>query len=117
LTRPCRKSVLSPIDAIRPTNLGEYHVKETCLSGRGYYRKLVRADSVPAVGGYTVLINDTYPDFATVANGGKVQNANGYDIAFSSDAAGTNLLPYEVEKYTSTSGAVIMHVKGSAGLA
>jgi hypothetical protein len=42
-----------------------------------------------------------------VANGGHVQNANGYDIYFYSDAALTTRLPTERESYNATTGAYI----------
>jgi hypothetical protein len=51
---------------------------------------------------FPVLISGMYTYLATMANGGSVTNANGYDIVFTSDAAGTNLLPYERESYNAT---------------
>lgn len=60
---------------------------------------------------FPVLISGTYPWLATTANGGNVTNANGYDIVFSSDAAGQNLLNYERELYTASSGQVIFWVQ------
>ena len=55
---------------------------------------------------YPLLISGTYPDLANVANGGEVQSAKGYDVIFTSDAAGANLLPFEQESYSPTTGAV-----------
>jgi YD repeat-containing protein len=55
---------------------------------------------------FPVLISGTFPDLATVANGGHVQNAQGYDIVFTSDSAGQNLLPFEQETYSATTGAI-----------
>ena len=43
---------------------------------------------------------------ATTANGGNVTSSNGYDIIFTSDAAGTDILPFEQESYNPTTGAV-----------
>src|SRR5262249_37664233 len=39
---------------------------------------------------FPVLITGNFPYLATVANGGSVQSANGFDIAFSSDSGGLN---------------------------
>jgi hypothetical protein len=55
---------------------------------------------------FPVLISGVYPLLATVANGGGVVNANGYDIIFTSDAAGTAPLPFERESYSPLTGAV-----------
>lgn len=55
---------------------------------------------------FPVLISGTYSYLATVANGGKVQNANGYDIVFSSDAAGSSLLNFETDTYNPATGAI-----------
>jgi Concanavalin A-like lectin/glucanases superfamily/Domain of unknown function (DUF2341) len=60
---------------------------------------------------FPVLISGTYSWLATVANGGHVQNANGYDIIFTSDAAGKNSLNWEVESYNPATGAVIYWVQ------
>jgi hypothetical protein len=55
---------------------------------------------------FPVLISGTYSYLANVANGGHVQSANGYDIIFTSDAAGQNRLNWEVESYDPTSGTL-----------
>jgi hypothetical protein len=44
---------------------------------------------------FAVLVSGIYPSLATTANGGHLQNGNGYDIIFTSDAAGQNVLSYE----------------------
>jgi uncharacterized repeat protein (TIGR01451 family) len=59
---------------------------------------------------FPVLISlpaNTYTDLKTTANGGVVTNANGYDILFTSDAAGTQPLAYERESYSGSTGAMI----------
>jgi len=61
--------------------------------------------------GFPVLISGTYSYLATVGNGGKVQNANGYDVGFYSDSALTTKLPWEVELYTASTGLVIYWVQ------
>jgi hypothetical protein len=60
---------------------------------------------------FPVLISGTYSYLATVANGGKVQNANGYDIIFSSDPAGANKLDHEIESYDPATGTVNFWVR------
>ena len=60
---------------------------------------------------FPVLISGTYSYLATTANGGNVTNANGYDITFTSDAAGTNPLAYERESYSAATGQVNFWVK------
>lgn len=58
-----------------------------------------------------VLISGTYSYLATTNNGGNVTNSNGYDIIFTLDAAGTNILPFEQESYSASTGAVNYWVK------
>lgn len=62
---------------------------------------------------FPVVISTTIANFANVANGGLVQNVNGYDLAMSStsDCAAANLLNWEDETYSSTTGAINRWVK------
>ncbi|MGD0832781.1 MAG: DUF2341 domain-containing protein, partial [Terracidiphilus sp.] len=60
---------------------------------------------------FPFLLNTTDPLLATTANGGHVSNSNGYDIFFTSDAAGQNPLPYEMEEYNPQTGQVIAWVQ------
>ena len=60
---------------------------------------------------FTVLVSLTDPALKTVANGGHVVNANGYDIGFYADSGGTTKLKWEVEKYDGTTGNLIAWVK------
>jgi RHS repeat-associated protein len=60
---------------------------------------------------FPVLISGTYSYLATVANGGNVQNANGYDVIFTSDSGCATKLNHEVETYSATTGAVNYWVK------
>lgn len=71
------------------------------------YTKCGTADSTD----FPVLVSFTDVNFKSVANGGKVQNANGYDIKFYSDAGLTNQLFWEIEKYVPTTGECIFWVK------
>ena len=56
---------------------------------------------------FPVLISLTLADLKTTANGGNVQNANGYDIIFTSDQAGNTQLAHEIESYTASTGKII----------
>lgn len=58
---------------------------------------------------YPMLYSVTDVNLKTVANGGSVTNANGYDIIFT-DANGAKL-DHELEKYDATTGELIAWVK------
>ncbi len=60
---------------------------------------------------FPMLFSGTYSYLATQASGGYVANANGYDITFTSDAAGVNLLPFERESYNASNGQVVFWVQ------
>lgn len=60
---------------------------------------------------FPVLISGTYTYLKTVANGGYVQNGNGYDIVFYSDSALTTMLKFEREIHNGITGAVVFWVK------
>lgn len=60
---------------------------------------------------FPVLFAGTYSWLATVANGGDVQNSNGYDIAFASDSGGATMLSWEIDSYNATTGEVAFWVK------
>jgi len=60
---------------------------------------------------FPVLFSGTYAYLATVANGGNVTNASGFDIIFTSDAAGVTKLDHEIESYAPTTGAVNFWVR------
>ncbi len=60
---------------------------------------------------FPVLVSGTYTYLKTVGNGGKVTDANGYDIVFATDNAGTSLLNFEIETYSATTGVVNFWVK------
>ncbi len=53
---------------------------------------------------FPVLFKTTDPLLKAVANGGHVTNANGYDIIFTADAAGTQKLNHEIEAYNPSTG-------------
>ncbi len=54
---------------------------------------------------FPILFSGTYSFLATTPNGGEVNNANGYDIIFTSDAAGQQVLDYEIDNYNPSTGA------------
>jgi hypothetical protein len=60
---------------------------------------------------FPVLVAGTYPWLATVSHGGKVQNPNGFDVAFFADNTLGSPLKHEVEKYDAATGEVIYWVK------
>src|SRR5207253_2446079 len=60
---------------------------------------------------FTVLVSLTDPALKTIANGGHVANANGYDIGFYADSGGSTKLKWEVERYDGTTGNLIAWVK------
>ena len=81
-------------------------------SGYGYQSAIV-IDHTKVAGSdqtdFPVLISGTYPVLATIANGGQVQN--GYDIIFTSDASGQNLLDFEIDNYDPATGASAFWVR------
>ena len=60
---------------------------------------------------FPFLFNTTDPGLATISNGGHVSSSNGYDIIFTSDPAGQNILNYEMEEYDPVHGQVIAWVR------
>ncbi len=79
----------------------------------GYCRALTinHAQVDAAQTNFPVTISVTDPTLATTANGGHVLQSSGYDIVLTSDAAGKNLLNWEVETYNPVTGNWIGHVK------
>jgi hypothetical protein len=55
---------------------------------------------------FPVLISGTYTQLATVANGGYLRSANGYDLIFAADSACSTKLSWEVESYKPTGQVV-----------
>jgi PKD repeat protein len=60
---------------------------------------------------FPLLVSGTYSYLATAANGGNLQNQNGYDVVFTSDSGCANKLNHEVETYSAATGAVNYWVK------
>ena len=61
--------------------------------------------------GFTVCFTGTYAELRNLANGGYVTSASGYDIVFTSDAAGDDLLTWEVVEYNPVTGFIIAWVR------
>lgn len=60
---------------------------------------------------FPLLFSNTVLDFRTVANGGFVENASGYDVLFFSDAGLTTRLSWETERYVASTGEVLYWIK------
>ena len=83
---------------------GSYsYVRPIVVSHQG----VVRSDQTD----FPILISGTFPYLASAANGGHVQNVNGYDIVFTSDAAGQNTLDHEIDSYNPVTGTAAFWVK------
>jgi biopolymer transport protein ExbB len=84
------------------------------MYGNGYrYRRWVTFDHTKVSGdadlsNFVALFSGTYAWLATVANGGRVQDANGADIRFET-AAGVKLA-HEVQSYDPATGSVVLWV-------
>ena len=82
----------------------------------GYsFRREVDFVDAQVIGGphtnFPVLIDSTLLDLRTTLNGGKVENANGYDIIFTSDQAGAIQLAHEIERYDAVTGEIVFWVR------
>jgi hypothetical protein len=78
--------------------------------GNGYsYRRTITIDHTQltaSVSAFPVLVSGTLAYLATVANGGNVTSASGYDVIFTSDSAGSSIIPFERVIYVAASGVV-----------
>ena len=72
-----------------------------CAPGPHGYGRVITIDHTEVANtdqiDFPVLISGTYRVLATVANGGHVQDSNGYDIILTSDPVGQNLLDFEID--------------------
>jgi hypothetical protein len=87
-----------------------------CTQQEGYtYRRAITIDPSRVANAdqqnFPVLISGTYSFLATVANGGHVQNANGYDIIFSTDGQPASKLDHEIESYDAQTGEITFWVR------
>lgn len=60
---------------------------------------------------FPILVTTTLTSLKSVGNGGSVQDAQGDDITFSTDNAGSSLLNWEIESWDPTTGALVAWVK------
>ncbi len=85
-----------------------------CTSNGYSYQRAIVIDhtKVPNTdqANFPFLFSITDPLLATTANSGHVASPNGYDIIFTSDPAGQNILSYEMEEYDPVHGQVIAWV-------
>lgn len=97
------------------------NIEEVGSSSPYSYYATVTVDNTKVSGssdhtGFPMLVTGTYdgtggePDLRTTGNGGNVEHANGYDIAFFSDSNLTTQLNHELRKFTATTGEVIFWV-------
>ena len=81
--------------------------------GFSFYRP-VSVDSSVARCNHTdfvVCFRFTLSYLKTVANGGSVQNASGYDIVFATDSAGSSILPFDRDYYDPSTGECVFWIK------
>lgn len=78
------------------------------------FRKKLTIDSALVTGAsdltdFPILISFTDTILRTTANGGKIRNANGYDLIFTtSDPTSPVQLDHEIESYTATTGKIVI---------
>ncbi len=94
---------------------GIFTPAEAAFSNGYSFRREVDFVDAKVIGGphtnFPILINSTLANLRTIANGGKVENANGYDIIFTSDQAGATQLAHEIERYDATTGEIVFWVR------
>lgn len=106
-------SAISNIDAT--TSAGVLTLSENWTNADYKYRRAITIDADQVSGtsdltNFPVLIDGTFSYLASTGNGGKVTNANGYDIIFASDANGSTQLDHEIENYNASTGQMTMWV-------
>jgi hypothetical protein len=82
------------------------------LSGFAYGKTItIQGSQVSGtVTNFPVLVSLTDNSLRTVANGGRVRNANGYDIIFTLPDCST-ILPMQIERYVATTGELVAWVR------
>jgi len=80
-----------------------------------YYRELT-SDNTKVIGtsnftNYVALVDVTNDDFKTTANGGLLENANGYDLAFFDDSGLSTQIDHHILLHDVTTGHVIAKVE------
>jgi len=83
------------------------------IDGYSYYRQFtILSDMVSGssdITDFPLVFKKTWDDLRYTGSGGYVTNSSGYDIVFSDEF--NQLLDFEVEKYTNTTGEIIAHVR------
>jgi hypothetical protein len=113
LTNFVKKQPTSTFDDVVIYNTSQWNINHAPLVASGYYcySRAITIDysKVPNTNqtNFPVYLSLTnYSDLNTSANGGAVINPSGYDIIFTSDAAGKNLLNFEQENYSASTGTL-----------
>ncbi|HET6991077.1 MAG TPA: DUF2341 domain-containing protein, partial [Bacteroidia bacterium] len=83
--------------------------------GYSYYKLCTTQESQITVGvttlnNFPVLVRITDNDLRSTANGGYVQNVNGFDIIYTA-ADGNTVIPFQLESYNAVTGSVVAWVK------
>jgi hypothetical protein len=99
---------LSYNNGIAPSSMYSVATPTGACSGYSFRRTIVQDHTkIPNTDqtNFPMLVAGTYSWLATVANGGNLQNASGFDVCFASDSAGTTALPYDTDYWTAATGA------------
>ena len=92
--------VLLPV----PCNSNGYSYERTLLV---HASQVVNSDQI----NFPVLVSVSDSTLKSAANGGHVSSQSGFDLIFTSDAAGTKILPFEIETYNPATGTGIFWVQ------
>jgi prepilin-type N-terminal cleavage/methylation domain-containing protein len=82
-------------------------------NGYTYVRSIMvtASDVSGTLSNFPMLFSNTYSYLAASSSGGNVQNANGYDIIFTSDSGCVSKLTFEQEAYSSSNGTIVDWVR------
>ncbi|MCH7876528.1 MAG: DUF2341 domain-containing protein, partial [Gemmatimonadetes bacterium] len=114
MTKACQRTFFLSLSLLIMGGLSGSLEAQAFGNGYSFRREIDFTDAQVVSGAHTnfpVLISTTLTDLKTTANGGNVENANGYDIIFTSDQAGNTQLAHEIESYTASTGEIIMWVR------
>lgn len=94
--------------------MATYKRSDTFFNDYSYRRKITIDYTKAGSGGgdltsFPMLVSGTYSELATVANGGHMQNASGYDLRF--ELSDGTVLDYEIQSWSATTGAIIAWVR------
>lgn len=108
-------TVASLIFVIQLLSAPDFSIAATWYHTDWHYRKSLTIDNTKVSGAndlndFSILINRTDADLKSVANGGKVEQADGGDVLFTS-ADGLTKLAHEIEKYDPVTGELVAWVK------